>query len=408
MAPQSQTYISSLTGLRFFAALSVVIAHGLLASCERLPDQFFTYISSLPGLGMPLFFILSGFVIHYTYSKNITEQGIRSLKEFAIARLARLYPLYIILFFVSLLIIKKRGVEITYFEGLLRFITLTQTWDYKIIGTQSLVYYVTIMQNSWSISTEVFLYFLYPLILFLMSRLKSTRSYIIFGFTSIFFAAVFMYIIFINIPFINQMAVSTFGPIADYHGSSQDSFIRWFVYFSPFFWIFLFISGCCAAAAFINLRQKPISRQENRIASFLLVLSLIYILIVYTFMFTNHTSNTFHHFVKFSHYNWGLSPALTIIIFCCARYKNAFSKFMATPIFVKLGDASYSLYLLHAIVFSIALRFGFVSSFSPPLKFVCLVFSALVASVASYHIIEVPCRSFLRNKLLKKKLATNF
>ncbi|MBI2707530.1 MAG: acyltransferase [Proteobacteria bacterium] len=408
MSPQSQAYIPSLTGLRFFAALSVVIAHSLLASCERLPDQFFTYISSLSGLGMPLFFILSGFVIHYTYSKNIIEQGTRALREFAIARFARLYPLYIILFFISLLIIKKRGIEITSLEGLLRFITLTQTWDYEIIGTHSLVYYLTMLQNSWSISTEIFLYFLYPLILFLMSRLKSTHSYIIFGFTSIFFAAFFMYMIFINIPFINQMALSTFGPTADYNTSSQNSFIRWFVYFSPFFWIFLFASGCCAAAIFINLRQKPISRWENKISSFLLGLSLIYILIAYAFMFTNNTSNTFHHFVKFSHYNWGLSPALTIIIFCCARYQNAFSQFMATPIFVKLGDASYSLYLLHALVFSIALRFGFVSSFSPPLKFVVLVFSALVASVASYHIIEVPCRSFLRNKLLKKKLATNF
>ena len=43
---------------------------------------------------MPLFFVLSGFVIHYNYAESIQTGGASALLNFFSARFARLYPLY--------------------------------------------------------------------------------------------------------------------------------------------------------------------------------------------------------------------------------------------------------------------------------------------------------------------------
>jgi hypothetical protein len=45
---------------------------------------------------MTLFFVLSGFVIHYNYAASIERDGARGIANFFVARFARLYPLYIV------------------------------------------------------------------------------------------------------------------------------------------------------------------------------------------------------------------------------------------------------------------------------------------------------------------------
>ena len=45
---------------------------------------------------MTLFFVLSGFVIHYNYNATIVRPG--GLRLFFVARFARLYPLFILMF----------------------------------------------------------------------------------------------------------------------------------------------------------------------------------------------------------------------------------------------------------------------------------------------------------------------
>src|SRR5580658_7765835 len=90
--------IPSLTGIRAVAALCVVVSHGLTfmpAFPAGPPPVWYTELGSLSAVGMSLFFVLSGFVIHYNYSHFITRDRGRGLWNFFVARFARLYPLYI-------------------------------------------------------------------------------------------------------------------------------------------------------------------------------------------------------------------------------------------------------------------------------------------------------------------------
>jgi peptidoglycan/LPS O-acetylase OafA/YrhL len=64
--------------LRFLAAISVAVAHGAtLCLKTQSPNQAIQHWLSVgAGFGMTLFFVLSGFVIHYNYRALIGTQGI--------------------------------------------------------------------------------------------------------------------------------------------------------------------------------------------------------------------------------------------------------------------------------------------------------------------------------------------
>ena len=67
--------VPALTGLRFLAAFSVLLAHGLTATVtnNEPPKGAVLWLMQSSGFGMTLFFVLSGFVIHYNYAGLVTD-----------------------------------------------------------------------------------------------------------------------------------------------------------------------------------------------------------------------------------------------------------------------------------------------------------------------------------------------
>ena len=89
-------HLASLDGLRAVAIAMVIIAHqcgqleekGLL----RLPASLQTILANLGGLGVCLFFNLSGYLITYLLIKERRERGSISLRKFYIRRFLRICP----------------------------------------------------------------------------------------------------------------------------------------------------------------------------------------------------------------------------------------------------------------------------------------------------------------------------
>jgi len=74
MSPSSRpTKLPALTGLRFLAALCVVVSHSIHAMTTAGNPLWSMYLGTLSAFGMALFFVLSGFVIHFNYSEQIRE-----------------------------------------------------------------------------------------------------------------------------------------------------------------------------------------------------------------------------------------------------------------------------------------------------------------------------------------------
>ncbi|MDX6231026.1 MAG: hypothetical protein QOI76_4416, partial [Frankiales bacterium] len=94
---EGQPRLPALTGLRFVAALAVVLSH---FSEQRLVDVPRRLVTFLDGgrTAVSLFFVLSGFVLAYNYAHlSTTDQR----RRFYVARFARIYPVVLLALLVA-------------------------------------------------------------------------------------------------------------------------------------------------------------------------------------------------------------------------------------------------------------------------------------------------------------------
>jgi peptidoglycan/LPS O-acetylase OafA/YrhL len=88
----NRLYFPNLNGLRFFAALSVMVYH--FFGEEVLNGHF----------GVTLFFVLSGFLITYLLFEEVERKNTISIRNFYFRRVLRIWPLYYTIILISTII----------------------------------------------------------------------------------------------------------------------------------------------------------------------------------------------------------------------------------------------------------------------------------------------------------------
>jgi len=415
---EHQAEIPSLTGLRFLAALSVAVAHGTAITVQVQDPSPATeavkfWLENGAGFGMSLFFVLSGFVIHYNYSGIIASQGTRGFAQFMWARFSRLYPLFLVVLVTDITFSSRLfgavGLEptVSLMQTILAlpyYLTFTQSWLYTTIGNSSLVYQIGITAPvMWSISTEWFFYLCYPVIL--LATVRAARpGYAIGGAVAWSVAwGSFAYGLAGHAVGIDDWAVREFGAIAAMTtaqgGSNQDSFVRWIMYFSPYLRIGEFVLGCIVAQIHMTLRDTKIRPWETMFAQGALCLAVVSIPAILFLMYEPGGT----HWLRRLNYNFGLAPSIALLLFCAARYRPRALCLFETPALQRLGDASYSVYLVHVIIFAVVMK-G-VGSLVPggmagPLflfpRLVVMLALLLLLSLALFAYVEDPARRVLR------------
>jgi peptidoglycan/LPS O-acetylase OafA/YrhL len=392
--------IPSLTGLRFIAAFSVAFSHAVLyifppptPGWSILMRSAYDLAISAAGLGMPLFFVLSGFVIHYNYSAKIQSGSFYEVLNFFAARFSRLYPLYLcVLGFSALVTLNTKAIPLS---ALAYHVLMLQSWVYTSYGDNSLIYSLGPSASIlWSVSTEWFFYVAYPPICFLLVALGTQRSKMIAISGLVISALALVSLAILNVDAINGFGRDTFGPVAESGPYGQNSFFRWLIYFSPYSRIFEFLLGCLVASLYLN-------RSETRETSGIWLTSLAALLIAVTyFAFFGLDRFPWFHTLGILHMSFGLAPGIALLIYCCARYDNPVTKALRAPWLVVCGEASYSLYLLHVIVVECFQQDG-----SPLRNLRILGISLLCCvslSIFSWRFIEMPARNWLRSVLTKR------
>ncbi|WP_328699845.1 acyltransferase family protein [Arthrobacter sp. 8AJ] len=139
--------LPSLTGLRFFAALAVVLYHMRLYFAP-IGDGLVVF--SYGFTGVSFFFILSGFVLTWSH-----QEGARPGK-FYWNRFARIWPLHVLTMVLAIFAPPLPASSGTAWGAAPFVLTLTQAW---IPGSP----YLTAFNGvSWSLSCEAFFYLLFP------------------------------------------------------------------------------------------------------------------------------------------------------------------------------------------------------------------------------------------------------
>ncbi|WP_423140992.1 acyltransferase family protein [Parablastomonas sp. CN1-191] len=158
--------LGALTGVRGVAAWLVVLFHARPWT-EGLLHPAVLHVFSFGYLAVDLFFMLSGFVIWHNYAARLADGGPGAMRSFLWRRFARVWPLHgamIAAFAVFAAVMGLLGADLSRFPpGHLPYhILLIQAWGF--------IDPLKWNDPSWSISTEVAAYLLFPALVVLLGR----------------------------------------------------------------------------------------------------------------------------------------------------------------------------------------------------------------------------------------------
>ena len=407
--------IPQLDGVRFTAALLVMIAHSAF-NPAAIPNSLLHFIYSSAGIGLSLFFVLSGFVIHYGYHEAIALRG--GLTTFAIARFARLYPLY---FAVLLYEVLTSGAVSAMISGIapekaisLLFVgTLTHSWWYGVLGSNNLIFqWGDSTAAAWSISAELAMYMAYPAICIAIHRLSSLRSNIVLIACICVGQLLFCYLLVLNKEFILNSYQSVFGSVIKEPSSTDtaDQFFQWLLNYSPFTRFGQFALGVAAANIFIDRRRRePLLSwcASIRITPGLVLLTMSAYWIVNSFyIYPSMLSVVRYHGALNNLCIFSFFGA-ALIYLVASTPGAASSRFFGSALMTRAGDATYATYLLHVPLLEyvnqnvVSLVIAGAQKRQAILRAGCLlltyVFIAFIGYCA-FRAFEAPARRWLRKQ----------
>jgi peptidoglycan/LPS O-acetylase OafA/YrhL len=163
-----KVYFKNLDGIRFFAALMVLLQHSFgfkkgYSDTYPIVDRCFDYTGRM---GVNLFFLLSGFLISYLLLVEKDTTGTISFRSFYLRRILRIWPLYLgyglILTFLSPFVIQKLGMFNdtdlpTMFLNLLFLLFFSVNFQLAFVGSNRGMFEI-----SWSVCIEEQFYVFWP------------------------------------------------------------------------------------------------------------------------------------------------------------------------------------------------------------------------------------------------------
>ena len=345
------TNLKALTSLRFFAALWVV----LFSYWPKLDVAATPLVIQKGYLGVELFFVLSGFILCHVYLQGFGEGRFR-YGAFLWNRLARIYPMHL----ATLAAVAAIGVAgaiaglavdpgMTDWASLPANLLLVQAWGFAPSAAFN--------HPSWSISAEWFAYLSFPAFAWAAWRLRA-RPWLAVGLAWLLIAVLY----------------PVFQSLMGF--SLTEATIRWGA---------LRIVPCFAYGCAIHALWRSGAVKSQTLAAAGAAISGAAALVGAQF---------------------GAPDAFVLAMFgglilSLAGMASTGSAFGAHPVFVYLGEISYSVYMIAvpwAIVFvNAASKLLGLTEEKLPLGIWLIFVAAIVPlSAASYHLIEKPARTWMK------------
>ncbi|RKH16491.1 acyltransferase [Corallococcus sp. CA047B] len=378
MAAAPRPSLPALTGLRFFAALHVVAFH--VTPREGRPAWLAGFLDNGPA-SVTLFFILSGFVLAQAYLGQASS-GQVSRRAFWAARFARVYPVYLL------------GLVLTappFFQFVLRQEGgLTPASLQRILGVGAAVFSLTQAWvppaacawncPGWSLSVEAFFYLLFPMLAVPVARLgpKGLRwAAVSVGAVAAVLSGLWL---------LGDTLLAGDSPHRD----------TWLLVgeYSPLIKLPQFLLGVVLGRLFVlRGRELPRASAMGSLAAAALALGLLAVPWTGT---------------AWALRDLALTPVFAWLLWTLATGHGPLAAFLSRASVVRLGEASYALYILHiplAFYTRAAERLsGIGLERRAPWGYSALaITSFVVVSLAVFAWLEEPARRWLRNRLSRPR-----
>ena len=394
---KTNTYLSNLTPLRGIAALLTVIFHADLYIAffggTLLNDKTSHFITRM-YLMVDFFFVLSGFIMCHVYATHFVDAVNGSnFKRFTIARFARIYPLHLFSLLLTVFIFfigAKFGIPespvLQVENSVYSFIT-----NLFLLQSMNLHQWFSFTHASWSISTEWWMYMLFPFLVGPFLRLSKLGRVGIFALcVAGYFLIGYVFLPLVTVPDALSFFRTNTTPPFSLNVSYQFGFLRC---------LFGFMMGMIVYLGYKDEWGKRFLASG------------------YTFLLLILGLGLCLHFAVLDVFTVLFFP---FIILSAAYGSQKLNAILASKPLQRIGDWSFSIYLIHqpfinaiSVLLLALSQSNPAKQGSPPPKMgiltswtICLIFIVfvLLLSYLSYRFIEVPARNWINEKWGKKSI----
>lgn len=314
---ENKKSLRALTALRFFLILCVVLNHG------RIVFPFWGSVPFNLSQSVSFFFLLSGFILMYS-TKQLTT--VEQIVRFYFLRLSRVWPLHafclVLLLFLlpEIFRVKMSGAGV-----FLSNLFLLHAW------VPILEYSYSYNSPSWSLSTMLFFYLLFP---WLQKSLERSCLPILAG-------ALFLSVLLICI-------CENIG-LRDFDLSHPS--VKSIIYINPLCRLLEFVVGMTAAIIFRKrMFGKNLSFLEVTLTEISLFAGVVYLSangkqLAFLLLGNQHLAAS----VWLDNCGFVILP-FALFLMALASEKGILARLLSLPAFVWLGRLSFSIYMLHAVL----------------------------------------------------------
>jgi len=368
--------LPAITSLRFFAAFHVALFHIDAMGAITGPPWLKTF-AGIGYVGVSFFFVLSGFILVYTYAgRNIV------LREFWQTRFARIYPAYLFSLLLSFpfFYFGAMKMHVPFFAFAEQHFTLAAVLVLLLL--QAWVPPAALAWNSvaWSLSVEAFFYTIFPFALTRFSKLSRTALWTI-------IPACWVAGMVVSIGYL-AMRPSGAAYVSSADWSSGVQFVKFF----PLVRLPEFLMGMACGFLFLRSEWNP------KLALPLVGVGLLGVAAV----------TAASKFVPYLVVHTAMSgPAFAALVYGIAL-EPKWAAWLNNRLLVMFGNASYSFYLLHTM-FVWPFFHDFRTQAVRNQGFIGIglwLFMMLIISSLVYRFIEEPARRKLRPKRDTKPMPT--
>lgn len=336
------THFNSLDSLRGIAALMIVFYH--LVELVKVPlPEVLRFIPQYFGMGVPLFFTISGFVLAFGYADKLQFGG-QEVINFYKRRFLRIAPL----FYFVLIAWRVSGEYLWGWTTSIKSIFLNFTFLFGLVPG----FHESLVMAGWSIGIEMLFYFIFPILILIVKDIKS-------GIVALLIACV-----------LSSYEISAFSSLGSYGYMNIVTQL-------PFF-----MSGLLAYQIWRLQRFK-----EKSHGWICLLVGACLIAFSVSDIGINYLNK-----IGFGRNIWGIIFALLIF----SSLLLSLSIMTRGPL-KWFGERSYGAYLLHPIVFVVLIKINFIVLIAPLGVWGSFLVSSLLSlavisllSEISYRFIELP------------------